>query len=1327
MKKSSPASAGEEATCSRYPGTRPFTDSPEDQARFYGREAEGEELYLRVLSVPLLVQFAASGLGKTSLLQAYLFPRLWLRPFLPVMVRLDAATESLVDAVARSLEQACKTKELKFPKVRKDGLWELLSTALVWRDDLLLTPVLVFDQFEEVFTLRDRAFRDTLADELGALATGIPPERMRAQQGNESARFRARPDVKIVISLREEYLGNLEEFSPAIPNLFRERLRLEPLDADAAGRAIVEPAKLEAKEGGEPFWAPKFDFDKPALEAMLAYLKGRSGVIEPFALQLLARHAEAIAHRKGEESADEASEARQGKAAFVRREREETDGLVRLTLADFDGGKDFEQVLKNFYQNVLATVQQKLGTAARNDAEELCEHGLLDSDGCRLLLEEGQIRDNFGVGADTLTLLGQERLIRREPRLESVFCEISHDRLAETIHASRRNKLPKREQEQKRALERLVFGLGALCAVLVIAIVAALWAYKDAVDTHQALEEAKVVAEQRAGDAQKWAGLAEQRASDLDKQLKIVEDQDQTLETQKQSLETQKQALETEKKEAEAAAARANKEKERAEGLLGFTLGERFLGEIRDLGRTSTLEKVRKQTESAKARVPSLVGALAWRNAGDVERNEGHLGAALANFRTALDVIEKTPDDPEKRSEKQLEKVRETARTLDRIGDALQDSGQMAEALKHFEGEVKAWRRVIEAPPSSAAELTDDCASLADALVSSGNVRVSMGDAKPALAELNDALDIAFGLLFGARSAPEVCRLRPDAIAPHANPRALLVASEALGARFFVSSAFYDDGNAAAGLAMEAARLMPGSLPAGRNLIVALTVRGKGQTGRDAVEAYESGTARARDWSRWDPNSKMAQRELAVAQLLAVGGTIDCYLSRSCACPANNKTCEPASSLNEAEATALYALQTLRVLAQSDPSNTLWRSDEASAWQTYAKVLSARGQGRNSERLRALEDAERIHRDLKKRRVGDREFAWLLVDKFDALADLGRLEDAKRSLEEATGVLKDLAAAHPDNEAYYKADLSEAWRRAYEKLRKVDKTGADDAKRRHNEIAKVARVGYEEEDKKQLGDALAHVEKGTKLKDSGQYGDAIKEFEAFETSYLMHMRYRAPSNDDFFQLGAIYRLMAEAQEKLGNVRERDAALCRSMHAAEITVSVSKNPDKDGTRMNLLMARLRLITADPSKWSEGFDEASFLVARESTADAHSLLMSDRQNMVVLSMRGMLRLVLGKILQGRNEVGWQEAIRSGVIDAEFAAGKNKQDKLSLTSAGDARVMLARDLKEQNKEDEARDELQRALKDYLEASRRDPKDTEVQGAIRDTRQALAALRTD
>jgi hypothetical protein len=79
----SSVSAGQPYSRRRYPGTRSFTESREDQARFFGRDKEGEQLYLRVLSVSLLLLFAKSGLGKTSLLQASLFPRLRQKPFLP--------------------------------------------------------------------------------------------------------------------------------------------------------------------------------------------------------------------------------------------------------------------------------------------------------------------------------------------------------------------------------------------------------------------------------------------------------------------------------------------------------------------------------------------------------------------------------------------------------------------------------------------------------------------------------------------------------------------------------------------------------------------------------------------------------------------------------------------------------------------------------------------------------------------------------------------------------------------------------------------------------------------------------------------------------------------------------------------------------------------------------------------------------------------------------------------------------------------------------------------------------------------------------------------
>src|SRR5574337_725023 len=102
MNRMSPISAIKASTRSRYPGTRPFSESPEDRQRFFGRDREGEQLYLRVLSVSLLLQFAKSGLGKTSLLQASLFPRLLQKHFLPVLVRFNETDESPIDAVVRT-------------------------------------------------------------------------------------------------------------------------------------------------------------------------------------------------------------------------------------------------------------------------------------------------------------------------------------------------------------------------------------------------------------------------------------------------------------------------------------------------------------------------------------------------------------------------------------------------------------------------------------------------------------------------------------------------------------------------------------------------------------------------------------------------------------------------------------------------------------------------------------------------------------------------------------------------------------------------------------------------------------------------------------------------------------------------------------------------------------------------------------------------------------------------------------------------------------------------------------------------------------------------
>jgi tetratricopeptide (TPR) repeat protein len=1232
-----PNAPGGQTTRSRYLGSRPFNDTEEDRARFFGRDAEGEQLYLRVLSVSLLVQFAASGVGKTSLLLASLFPRLRQKSFLPVMVRLNASEENLVDAVIRSFEEACKSQGLKLPELRRDGLWELLSTALVWRDGLLLTPVLVFDQFEEVFTLHSKVFRDELAQELGALATGVPPDRRGSQQTSLAERFGARPDVKIVISLREDSLGALEEFSPAIPHLFRERLRLEALSESAARDAIAKPAQLDAKEGEEPFWAPPFEFEPAAIEEKLAYLKGKSGVIEPFTLQLLCRHVEAIAHDKSER----------------------VQGAIRLAVADFAGARTFESVLKNFYRDAL----DKLLASVRGRAEELCEHGFLDREGRRLPLEEGQIYDRFGIDAQTLESLVQARVIRRERRLESVFYEITHDRLAESIFASRRNKVPKseleqrrREQEQlhneqqhRRKLQSLVHRLEAVSVVLAVVLGFAVWFYFAA-------RSAQVEAQTQTAVATRERAAAQNAEVDAKK-----------------------------------ATTEAEKQRGTAEKLLGFMLGEKFLGEIRDAGRTSTLEKVRNQSEGQTNKTEgtaALVRGLALRNAGDIERNKGDLQESLKYFGKALDAIRAGPDTPDKEPE--------IARTLDRLGDASSASAQNEEALKNYQAEVEAWKRALETSPPDASDMAENCASLAQAMDNVADMESLMGQERLAFRELDDALQIVSSILFGARSSLEPCRLRGDKIEAYPSAKALQVLSQIAGTRADILN-YKEDRESTAMIAEKAKHLMPYSISARKNAVLALSKRGHGLADyREMMREYS-------ELLRIDPDNKLSLRDLAISQIWVSKEIVNCNKRK-------NGACVPMPPLEEAESTVLKAIATLNSLAQSDQQNRNLNADFAGALDVYAKALAKRGPGRSSECLRALKQSEEIYTALERddEATSVENAAGFFEDKADVLKDLGRPDQSKDAMQKAIDRFRKLVGFHPDYEKYVD-ELADALGRETAIQQELgDKAGADALTKEKRVVESTIRV-LDKENTEIYHDMVTHRDDGSDLLEKKQYEAAMKEFTAAEGKALEYMRHRPISSATFDNIRDIYGKIADAQEKLGNANEQGAALSASMHAAEIAAIV--DPAKETGLYNARINLLRFYFFDNKRR----DDAMVSTARQLVADVDSMAQNDRQNADNLWQLANANRALGDILHERNDRGWKEAIRIGIVDLEAAAKKATE---YWKEAGAWRRTLADYLDDETPPaaDDARHERQLAFADYQEAAKRDPKDKDVKNAIRE-----------
>lgn len=410
----------------RYPGPQEFEDTPTDSRRFFGRTHEISTVAERIVASRLLVVYGGSGLGKSSLLKAGVFPKLRSDNLLPIRVRLNkpggSVLELLQDACAESARDTSHELGIDYTPGQGQTAWEFFRTVMFWRGERLVPPVLVFDQFEEIFTLADAAWRKEFGREIGPLASGNAPAAIRERlRGGERGLSDQAPNVKLVFCLREEYYGSLQDLSSQFPGLFQDRFRLRALDSQRAELAIVEPARLKSGESSaDSFVTPPFEYERAAIDSMLDFLQGRSLSIEPVPLQLLCQYVEQVIV-EGKRKAGVSSP-------------------IVVTAGDLGGKKAMNKVIGRFYRDSI----DSLPPSERRHARELCDTGLLAPAGNRLLLEKGQIVKDYKVSDATLRYLTDERrILRQEPRLESTFYEISHDTIASSIRDSRKWRLPR--------------------------------------------------------------------------------------------------------------------------------------------------------------------------------------------------------------------------------------------------------------------------------------------------------------------------------------------------------------------------------------------------------------------------------------------------------------------------------------------------------------------------------------------------------------------------------------------------------------------------------------------------------------------------------------------------------------------------------------------------------------------------------------------------------------------------------------------------------------------------------------------------------------------
>src|SRR5262249_28209422 len=127
----------------RYPGAQPFSDDELSRKTFFGRERESADLANKILANRLVVVYAKSGLGKTSLLNAGVAQRLRSEQYLPLVVRVNDVQSGPFASVLTDIRTATERQAVEYVPGSQGSSWDFFKTAEFWQGDLLLTPVLI--------------------------------------------------------------------------------------------------------------------------------------------------------------------------------------------------------------------------------------------------------------------------------------------------------------------------------------------------------------------------------------------------------------------------------------------------------------------------------------------------------------------------------------------------------------------------------------------------------------------------------------------------------------------------------------------------------------------------------------------------------------------------------------------------------------------------------------------------------------------------------------------------------------------------------------------------------------------------------------------------------------------------------------------------------------------------------------------------------------------------------------------------------------------------------------------------------------------------------
>jgi formylglycine-generating enzyme required for sulfatase activity len=418
------------------PYVGPRTFGYEQRNLFFGREREARDLLARVLSERLLLFYAQSGAGKSSLLHTRLIPHLQeekgfvVLPVGRVGGELPAGVAQVDNIYAFSLmasiDKGGDPARLAHVSL-SDFLARLARKTIVdaagqeskgWVYDAPqaqaapVTPAappsgantrryaLIIDQFEEIITSHPAHWQER-EDFFRQLNQALLDD----------------PNLWAVLTLREDYVAALDPYATQMADHLRARFYMERMGVDAGLKAIRKPAEL----GGRPFaeGVAEHLVDNLRQVRVPGQEKTIAGqYIEPVQLQVVCYQL-----WQGLEEADGG--------------RGTKDEERLITFDDLAQAGDVDRALTQFYEETL--VVALAGPAAAGVSERQVrawfDKELITETGTRGLVHEGE-QETGSLPTGVVRALQRRFLVRAEARGGDTWIELVHDRFVEPIRAS---------------------------------------------------------------------------------------------------------------------------------------------------------------------------------------------------------------------------------------------------------------------------------------------------------------------------------------------------------------------------------------------------------------------------------------------------------------------------------------------------------------------------------------------------------------------------------------------------------------------------------------------------------------------------------------------------------------------------------------------------------------------------------------------------------------------------------------------------------------------------------------------------------------------------